>query len=54
VSSENRVIFALNHNNKEVSVPCNGTEFRDLLSSDNVKGHIDLSPFDVKILLKQV
>lgn len=54
VSPEHRVIFALNHNNNDVSVPCNGTEFKDLLSSDNVKGRIDLSPFDVKILLKQV
>jgi beta-galactosidase len=53
VSSEHRVVFALNHTQNAVSVPCNGTEYRDLLSSDKVKGHIDLGAFDVKVLLKQ-
>jgi beta-galactosidase len=53
VSSEHRVVFALNHTQNAVSVPCNGTEYRDLLSGDKVKGHIDLGAFDVKVLLKQ-
>ena len=53
VSSEHRVVFALNHNQKAISVPCDGAEFRDLLSGGNVKGRIDLGAFGVKVLLKQ-
>jgi len=53
VGSEHRVIFALNHTQNAVSVPCDGKEFKDLLSNEKVTERIDLGAFGVRFLLRQ-
>jgi beta-galactosidase len=54
VSPKNRIVFALNHTQNTIKVPCNGKKFEDLLSGDKVTECIDLGAFDVRFLLKQV
>jgi beta-galactosidase len=51
VNSKHHVVFALNHTQNAISVPCDGKTFRDLLSGDILTEHINLEAFDVKFLL---
>ena len=53
VNAKNHIVFALNHNRNTISVPCDGVEFKDLLSGGKVKGRIDLGAFGVRVLLRQ-
>lgn len=49
-SSDREIVFALNHNEKPVQVPCGKMELEDLISGEKVDRMLKIDGFDAKIL----
>ncbi|MCS7119830.1 MAG: beta-galactosidase [Nitrososphaerota archaeon] len=49
-----RIVFALNHTQNSISIPCEGKEFKDILSGQRVGDRLDLKAFDVKFLIGEM
>jgi len=48
--SSDEIVFALNHNENAIKVPCNGRVFKDLVSGEEIKGFLKIEGRDAKIL----
>jgi len=49
-SPDEEIIFALNHGDKAVEVPCNGREFQDLITGEKIVHSLTVGGIDVRIL----
>jgi len=49
-SSNYEIVFALNHNDNAILIPCNGKEFQDLISDEKIKGSFNIEGRNARIL----